>query len=61
MGSESIFKSIEYIAIDGGFERGKQSEQTFTFATNLLIENNFEIIDITHKNLRALFKKNNII
>lgn len=56
-GAKSIFENIEYIAIDGGFERGKKAEQTFTLSSNLLINNNFEMIDIGRKNLRALFKK----
>jgi len=51
----------EYIAVDGGYERGINSDQTFTVITNYLINNGFEIIDIYFPWCRALFmnKKNN--
>ena len=48
-------KICEYIAIDGGYERGKNSDQTFTTITNYLINNQFEIIDIYFPWCRALF------
>lgn len=49
--------SCEYIAIDGGFERGTKGEQTFTTITNHLIKNGFEIVDIFFPWYRALFKR----
>jgi FkbM family methyltransferase len=50
----------EYIAIDGGYERGVKNEQTFTAVTNYLLDNNFKMIDIYLPWCRALFinKKN---
>ena len=48
-------KICEYIAVDGGYERGKNSDQTFTAITNYLINNQFEIIDIYFPWCRALF------
>lgn len=50
----------EYIAIDGGYERGEKNEQTFTELTNKLLESNFKMIDIYIPFCRALFvnKKN---
>jgi FkbM family methyltransferase len=45
----------EYIAIDGGYERGKNDEQTFTELTNKLLESNFKMIDIYFPFCRALF------
>ena len=45
-GLGSSIDKCEYIAIDGGYERGKNSEQTFTKVTNHLLNNGFEIIDI---------------
>ena len=52
-------KDIEYIAIDGGYERGKKEEQTFTTITNFLINNGFEISDIYFSWYRALFRNIN--
>jgi FkbM family methyltransferase len=45
----------EYIAIDGGYERGVNNEQTFTSVTNFLLDNNFKMIDIYLPWCRALF------
>jgi len=45
----------EYIAIDGGYERGAKNEQTFTAVTNYLLDNNFKMIDIYLPWCRALF------
>ena len=45
----------EYIAVDGGYERGKNNEQTFTDMTNYLIDKNFKMIDIYLPWCRALF------
>ena len=52
-------KDIEYIAIDGAYERGKKEEQTFTTITNFLINNGFEISDIYFSWYRALFRNIN--
>ncbi len=52
-------KDIEYIALDGGYERGKKEEQTFTICTNFLINNGFEISDIYFSWCRALFRNLN--
>ena len=52
-------EDIEYIAIDGGYERGKKEEQTFTTITNFLINNGFEISDIYFSWYRALFRNIN--
>ena len=56
-GAKSSLKLIEYIAIDGGFERGVNKEETFTYQTNFLIKNKFEIIEINYEWKRALFKR----
>ncbi len=45
----------EYIAIDGGYERGKDCEQTFTRCTNYLLLNGFEMLDICFPAYRALY------
>ena len=48
---------FEYIAIDGGFERGKNKDETFTTCTNYLLSNGFEVIDIYFKSHRALYRR----
>ena len=55
-GASNVIPICEYIAIDGGYERGKKQEQTFTVITNQLIQNNFDIVDINFSWQRALFK-----
>ena len=54
-GIGSMLKKIQYIAVDGGYERGIINEQTFTDITNYLLHNGFEIIDINFVHYRALF------
>ena len=56
IGAGERIKDIEYIAIDGGYERGIEEEQTFTTLTNYLIKKDFEISDIYFPWYRALFK-----
>ena len=56
-GAAGVLDSIEYIAVDGGYERGKDSEQTFTWVTNFLLENNFKMADIYFPWYRALYRK----
>ena len=59
IGAGDRIKDIEYIAIDGGYERGIDEQQTFTTLTNFLINNSFEIADIYFPRYRALFKNLN--
>ena len=56
IGAGDRLKDIEYIAIDGGYERGISEEETFTTLTNFLIKKDFEILDIYFPWYRALFK-----
>jgi FkbM family methyltransferase len=49
--------TCEYIAIDGGYERGVKCEQTFTTCNNYLCSSGFELIDIYFPAYRALYKK----
>lgn len=51
----------EYIAIDGGPERGKECEQTFTTCTNYLISKGFSLIDIDFQWYRALYHRSTSI
>lgn len=45
----------QYIAVDGGYERGKEMKQTLTQVTNYLFSNKFELVDIFFPWHRALF------
>ena len=56
LGSNEVLEKIEYIAIDGGYERGKKLEETLSNQLNFLFTNNFEIIEINLKWGRALLK-----
>ena len=55
-GAQGILNKVEYIAVDGGYERGINCEQTLTAATNFLLKNNFEMVDIYFPWFRALYK-----
>ena len=58
MGGVQTLPKIEYIAIDGGPERGVNSEETLSFAINFLCDKNFTIekINVIGANGRALFR-----
>ena len=56
-GAAGVLNSIEYVAVDGGYERNKDNEQTLTRVTNFLLENNFKMVDIYFPWYRALYKK----
>lgn len=60
-GAQSILRNVEYIAVDGGYERGKDCEQTLTTATNFLVQNNFEMVDIYFPWYRALFRNKSFL
>ena len=56
-GAVGILNFIEYVAVDGGYERDKDSEQTLTWVTNFLLENNFKMVDIYFPWYRALYRR----
>jgi FkbM family methyltransferase len=60
-GSNSLSK-IQYLAIDGGAERGVRADTTIEFASNFLIANGFEMtsLAVISAQGRALFKNKNI-
>jgi len=47
----------EYVAIDGGYERGVKQEQTFTHQCNILYQHGYQMIGIYFNFGRALFRK----
>lgn len=57
-GAVNVLKNIEYISVDGGEERGANSEETLSTLANFLIQRGFVIvaIDIPTGWGRALFK-----
>ena len=59
IGALDSLNLIEYISIDGGYERGPKKEQTFTEITNFLLKNNFVICDINFNWCRGLFHNKN--
>ena len=56
-GLGSSLKCCEYISVDGGYERGKEAEQTLSTVTNYLLLNGFEMVDIYFPWYRALYKR----
>lgn len=56
-GSKDILNLIDYIAIDGGYERGTSQEETFSYLTNELIKNGFEMKGVKLYDCRALFQR----
>ena len=55
-GLGSSINICEYIAVDGGYERGEKQEQTFTTISNYLLNNDFEMKDIYFPWYRELFR-----
>ena len=58
LGSMETLKNCEYIVVDSGKERGKNKLETTMEVCNLLITNNFKLIDINHERITLLFKNN---
>lgn len=56
-GAKAVLPIIDYVAIDGGHERGVALEETFSFQTNFLTRNGFEMIGVNFEWGRALFKR----
>jgi FkbM family methyltransferase len=57
-GAIQILPFIEYIAIDGSYERGEFCEETFSSQTNILLQHGFEMVGINFLWSRAIFKNN---
>ena len=51
-------KKVEYIALDGGYERGTEGRETFSAICNVLLQNNFKLVETNWNTHRALFKQN---
>ena len=59
-GAPTFLQSCDYIAFDGGPERGLSEEETFTTLTNMLITSGFDLIAINMRGYRGLFENRNI-
>jgi len=59
-GLKKHLNSVQYIAIDCGFERGIKQESTIAKCSNYLIKNNFEMIDFGFPRIVTLFKNKDI-
>ncbi|MBW7876005.1 MAG: FkbM family methyltransferase [Candidatus Cloacimonetes bacterium] len=55
-GCENLLSEIEYISADLGFERGVRQESTLAPVINFLLSRNFELIDVSHVRVVALFR-----
>lgn len=55
-GCLTILKNIQFIAADGGYERGVNQDQTFTSIVNYLLAHNFEVVDVYFPWQRVLLK-----
>lgn len=60
-GSKNILKSIDFITVDCGYERGdhKNPEHTFIEVNNILAENDFKVIAANLRRGTFLFKNMN--
>ena len=54
-------KLVEFISADLAYERGVLDESTLAPVTNFLIKNNFELIDVAHDRVSALYKNTLLI
>lgn len=53
-------RMVEYITADLGYERGINSESTLVPVMNYLLMNDFELIDMNHGRICALFKNKSV-
>lgn len=54
-GALGVLDMIEYIALDGGYERGKEQTETFSELCNVLQVHGFNMVTINFREYRALF------
>ena len=50
---------VEYISADLGYERGVGCESTLVPVTNYLLKKGFDLVDVSHNRICALYKNNN--
>lgn len=55
-GAHGFLRYCEYVAVDGGPERGTTADVTFHLVNNYLLKNGFEMIDCYGPSYRALYR-----
>ena len=55
-GAQEFLSICEYIAVDGGRERGVEAALTFHTVNNFLLKNGFEMVDLNGPAYRALYR-----
>ena len=56
-GAVEFIRICDYIAVDGGKERGVKADSTLHIINNFLLKSGFEMIGIEGKQYRALYKR----
>jgi len=59
LGSLKTLKNIEFISVDFGPEKGKEEDHTMIEVNELLIQNNFKLIDFNNIRMIGLYKNTN--
>ncbi len=57
LGCTKMLDRIDFISADLGFERGPDQESTLPTVTNFLLQHNFELVDVTHGRIVALYRR----
>ena len=56
-GASNLLKLIDYVALDCGYERGKNSEHTFVETNKILSNAGFELVSAHFKRVTALYRR----
>ena len=59
LGSLNTLKNIEYISVDFGPEKGTEEENTMVDINEIIIQNNFKLIDFNNQRMIDLYKNKN--
>ena len=55
-GAKELLKNIDYIAIDCGFERGKNKDHTFSETNTILVDNGFRVEQANFKRMTMVYR-----
>lgn len=56
-GAAGVLARTDFIAADLGFERGRDQQSTFVPVVNFLLAHGFELVDVSHGRIVALFRR----
>jgi len=59
-GAEGVFQHIDYIAVDCGYERGKEGKPTFSESNEILRRHDFEVIDADLSRQAFLYRRRGV-